>query len=50
MAYKSRKTPDEIDEAKNVLKKYNAKIIEIIDYELPVEEDLSRNLIVIKRM
>lgn len=50
VAYKSRKTPDEIDEAKNVLKKYNAKIIEIIDYELPVEEDLSRNLIVIKRM
>ena len=50
VAYKSRKTPDEIDEAKNVLKKYNAKIIDIIDYELPVDEDLSRNLIVIKRM
>ena len=50
VAYKSKKTPDEIDEAKNVLKKYNAKIIDIIDYELPVDEDLSRNLIVIKRM
>ncbi len=50
VAYKSRKTPDEIDEAKNVLKKYNAKIIDIIDYELPVDEVLSRNLLVIKRM
>ncbi len=49
IAYKSRKTPDEILEAEKTLKKYNAKIIDIIEYELPLEEKLTRNLIIIKR-
>lgn len=48
IAYKSRKTPEEIDEAKNILEKYKAKIVNIIEYDLPVEEKLTRNLIVIK--
>lgn len=49
VAYKSRKTPEEIEEAKNVLKKYSSKIIEIIEYDLPLEEKITRNLIVIKK-
>ncbi len=49
VAYKSRKTPEEIEEAKAVLKKYKANIIDIIEYDLPLEEKLTRNLIIIKR-
>lgn len=50
VAYKSRKTPEEIDEAKNILKKYKSEIVDIIEYELPLEEKLTRNLIIIKRL
>lgn len=49
VAYKSRKTPVEIDEARNILKKYNSKIVEIIEYDLPLDEKITRNLIIIKR-
>ena len=49
VAYKSRKTPEEIEDAKSVLKKYNAKIIDIIEYDLPLGEKLTRNLVSIKR-
>ncbi|MCM1339431.1 MAG: 16S rRNA (guanine(527)-N(7))-methyltransferase RsmG [Muribaculaceae bacterium] len=48
IAYKSRKTQEEIDDAQKVLKKYNAKIIDILEYTLPLEETHTRNLIVIK--
>lgn len=47
VAYKSRKTPQEIEEANSILKKYNSKIIDIIEYSLPLEENHERNLIVI---
>lgn len=47
VAYKSRKTPQEIEEANSVLKKYNSKIVDIIEYSLPLEENHERNLIVI---
>jgi len=49
VAYKSRKTPEEIEEATSVLKNFNAKIIDIIEYELPLEEKLTRNLIIINK-
>jgi 16S rRNA (guanine527-N7)-methyltransferase len=49
VAFKSRKTPEEIEEAKPVLKKYKAKIVEIIEYDLPLDENLTRNLIVIEK-
>ena len=49
IAYKSKKTQEEIEEAKTVLKKYNAKIIDIIQYNLPLEEVYERNLICIKK-
>lgn len=48
IAYKSRKTPEEIEDAKIVLKKFKAEIVDIIEYDLPLEEKLTRNLIVIK--
>lgn len=47
VAYKSRKTPQEIEEANSILKKYNSKIVDIIEYSLPLEENYERNLIVI---
>lgn len=47
VAYKSRKSEEEIKIAKKILKKYNAKIIDIIEYTLPLEETYYRNLIVI---
>ena len=49
VAYKSRKAPEEIEEATPVLKKYNAKILEIIEYNLPLEEKITRNLIIISK-
>ena len=49
IAYKSRRTNDEIEDAKNILKKYQAKIINIIEYKLPLTEDYTRNLIVIQK-
>ena len=48
VAYKSRKTSEEIEEAKNILKKFKAEIVEIIEYDLPLDEKLTRNLIIIK--
>lgn len=47
VAYKSRKTPQEIEEANSILKKYNSKIVDIMEYSLPLEENHERNLIVI---
>lgn len=47
IAYKSKKVSDEIKEAEKSLKKFNAKIIDIIEYELPLEENFVRNLVVI---
>ena len=48
VAYKSRKSQEEIIQALPILRKYNAKIIDVIDYKLPIEEEHERNLIVIK--
>lgn len=49
VAYKSIRTEEEIKEAKNILKKYNAKVIDILQYDLPLEENHIRNLIIIKQ-
>lgn len=48
VAYKSIKKDEEIKEAHQTLKKYNAEIIDIIEYELPLTENFTRNLIIIK--
>ena len=50
VAYKSKKALEEIEGAKATLKKYKAKIIDIIEYTLPLEEVYERNLICIKKL
>ncbi len=47
VAYKSVKTQEEINEASVVLKKYKAKVADIMEYKLPLDENHTRNLIVI---
>ena len=49
VAFKSKKAQEEIDASQNILKKYNAKIIDIIEYKLPLDEQITRNLIVISK-
>ena len=49
IAFKSRRADEEIKEAASVLIKYNAKIVDILSYDLPVEEKLERYLIIIKK-
>lgn len=48
VAYKSKKALEELECAKEVLKKHNAKVVDIINYTLPLEEIYERNLIIIK--
>lgn len=47
IAYKSVKAQEEIEKAKPALKKYKARVIDIIQYDLPLEENHTRNLVVI---
>lgn len=47
VAYKSRKALEELEGAKKVLEKYNARVKEIINYTLPLEEVYERNLVII---
>ena len=47
VAYKSRKTQEEIGNATNILKRYNAEVKAILTYTLPMEEVYVRNLVVI---
>ena len=49
VAYKSIKTDEEILEAKSILNKYGAKVVDIIKYDLPLEVNHTRNLIIIKK-
>ena len=49
IAYKSIKVQDEIKEAQKTLKKYNAGIVDIIEYELPLKENHTRNLVIINK-
>ncbi len=50
VAYKSKKALEELDNARLVLKKYNVKVVDIIEYRLPLEEIYERNLICIKKL
>ena len=47
IAYKSKKYEEEIAGAKNVLAKYNAKVVKVVNYTLPLDEIYERNLVVI---
>ena len=48
VAYKSKKALEELEGAKDILKKYRAEVVDIINYTLPLEEVYERNLIVIR--
>lgn len=47
VVYKSKKVQEEIVLAEKVLKRHKAHIIDIIEYNLPLEENFTRNLVVI---
>lgn len=49
IAYKSLKINEELEKAQQMLKKYNAKVVEIIEYNLPLEENHTRNLVIIQK-
>lgn len=49
IAYKSKKVQEELKLAENILKKYNARVVDIIEYRLPLEEIYERNLVCIKK-
>lgn len=49
VAYKSKKAMEELESAKSVLKKYNAEVVDILEYALPLEEVYERNLVCVKR-
>ena len=50
IAYKSKIVNEEIEQAQNALKILNCEIKEIINYELPLEENFNRNLVIIKKL
>ena len=50
VAYKSKKALEELENAKSIIKKYNAQVVDIINYELPLEEIYERNLICVKKL
>ena len=49
IAYKSKNSPDEIKNAKNALSILNCEITDTINYNLPLKEDHTRELIIIKK-
>lgn len=49
VAYKAKCADEEIKQAQNALSVLNARIVERIKYDLPHEEDFTRELLVIKK-
>ncbi len=49
IAYKSLRAEEELKEADYIIKKYNAQIKDIIEYDLPLAENHTRNLIIISK-
>ena len=47
VAYKSKRAMSELQDAKKILNKYKAKVINIVEYKLPLKEPFERNLIII---
>ena len=50
VAYKSKKALEELESAMPFLTEMNARLIDIIDYKLPLEEVFERNLVCIKKL
>ena len=49
VCYKSKQVFDEIREAKELIFKKKAELLEVIEYKLPLEENFERFLVVIKK-
>lgn len=49
IAYKSLRAEEELKEAESIIEKYNIKIKDIIEYDLPLAENHTRNLIIISK-
>lgn len=49
IAYKSKKATEELKDAEKTLKQFKAKVIDIIEYTLPLEEVHERNLIIVRK-
>ncbi len=49
VAYKSADSENELKKAKNALKILETKLIDVIDYKLPLEEDFNRKLLVFQK-
>ena len=50
VAYKSKKALEELEGAKSILKEYNAEVVDIIQYNLPLEEVYERYLVCVKKL
>ena len=48
IVYKSKTVQEEIKDSEKILKKNKAKVIDVIEYKLPLKEIYERNLVVIK--
>lgn len=48
IAYKSLRAEEEINDAKAVFAKYKAKVANIIEYKLPLEDNFTRKLVIVK--
>lgn len=50
VAYKSKIYEQELEDAKNVIKKSKVKLIDVIDYALPLTENFERKLLVFQKL
>ena len=50
VAFKSKSYQEELNDAKNIINKSNMKLVKIIDYNLPLDENFERKLLVIQKL
>lgn len=49
IAYKSQRAEDELKDAEKKIKRMGIKVVDIIEYTLPLEENYKRNLLIFKK-
>lgn len=49
IAYKSKNAPEELKEAEKTIKRLKVKVLDIIEYTLPIEEVFQRNLVIFQK-
>lgn len=49
IAYKSKKAMDEMKDANKTIKRLGLKLVKIIEYSLPLDENFERNLVIFKK-